>query len=256
MKKKVPPKEFIEHFTKEIDKLQKRFKNTSGHRKLVQYFDAIIKSDYFQKECARLRKKYKIPKDGFPPNPRFPVFPKEWEFGSVRQGKVAKEFLNEVRKLCDKFRLHSLDWGVVFEEQVMYGRYTLEYDGFNSHNLIMISDFNNKETYHKSDDVAYPVALRISPYATQRDILDFVKRNGFMINASQHKYKVKGVKIGKERKKNPKIQERNEFIYEHRHLPRKEILKLVGNKFGYDGVIEYGLIGKIISLEKKKRKEV
>ena len=55
--------------------------------------------------------------------------------------------------------------------------------------------------------------------------------------------------LGKTKKK--KNRERNDYIYENRHLPRKEIVHLVAEVYGV--VLEEGLVGKIISLEKAKR---
>lgn len=113
------------------------------------------------------------------------------------------------------------------------------------------------ELVQQSDDMAFPIAIRISPYATQRDLIDFVKSEAIWKNEIQFlqdKYRSKDIKIGKIKSKNEKIQKRNDFIYEHKDLPRKEIMSMANRKFGIN--IDYGHIGKIISLENKKRKEL
>lgn len=99
----------------------------------------------------------------------------------------------------------------------------------------------------------YPVVLRISPYASKRDILDYVKKMyKHSIAPRQEKYRRDDIKLGKIKQKNPEIQKRNHFIYENRDKPRKEIASLVAERF--DEYLDVGHISKIISLEKKKRK--
>ena len=107
----------------------------------------------------------------------------------------------------------------------------------------------------QADNEIYPLAIRLSPYASERDIIDYVKKNyAFTIAPAQKSYQKSGVPIGKLRKKDQKREERNEFIYQNRRLTGKELMGLVNDKFGE--VLDYGHIRKIISLENKKRKEV
>lgn len=108
----------------------------------------------------------------------------------------------------------------------------------------------------EADNTFFPLAIRISPYATQRDILDFVKKKAPMIKHEQERYikTNKGVRIGHVKKKKERIQLRNELIYQNRNLPRKEIMRKVSDEF--NEILDYGHIGKIISLMEKKRKEL
>ena len=64
-----------------------------------------------------------------------------------------------------------------------------------------------------------------------------------------------GLKIGGAKTKKQRIRERNDFIYEHKHLPRKEIMHLLSEKYGPENTLDYAYIGKIISIENKRRKE-
>ncbi len=105
----------------------------------------------------------------------------------------------------------------------------------------------------------YPIVMLISPFASLRDIQDFVEKNYALTINLLKKIGVdttSKVFIGKSKKKKKGIQDRNELIYKNRHLPRKEIMRLVADKLGYNAVIDYGYIGKIISTEKKRRKEL
>ena len=104
---------------------------------------------------------------------------------------------------------------------------------------------------------AYPVVVRISPYASLRDIQALVaSMYSDQIRPIQEKYAVESVKIGKIREKDATVQERNRFIYEHRDLPRKELMRLVNDKFVSKNPLDYAYIAKIILTETKKRKEV
>ena len=102
----------------------------------------------------------------------------------------------------------------------------------------------------------FPVDIRISPYASERDILDYIKKMySFFIKPIQERYKEK-TNLGKVKNKKEIIQLRNDLIYKNRHLKLKEIMALIGEEFGNSAIIDCGYIGKIISLEKKKRKDV
>lgn len=109
---------------------------------------------------------------------------------------------------------------------------------------------SQRETLNK-----YPIAIRIHPDASQRVIVDFIKKNWSYITSLQDKYAEKNsasVKFGKT-KRDERIAERNKFIYDHRHLPAKEISSLLNEKDYPD--IDQGGILKIKSLEKKKREK-
>lgn len=99
----------------------------------------------------------------------------------------------------------------------------------------------------------HPIMIRIRPDASQRDILDFIKRNGERIRILQEKYQNDiglGVKHGKTRS-NQKIRSRNNFIYQNAKLPLKQIAILLRTN-GFP-VLDEGHIGKILSLENKRR---
>ena len=67
-------------------------------------------------------------------------------------------------------------------------------------------------------------------------------------------YLDQNVKIGKIKTKKESIQKRNQFIYENKHLPRRQIQKVV--KYSFNESLDYEYIGKIISDEKKRRKKL
>jgi hypothetical protein len=96
----------------------------------------------------------------------------------------------------------------------------------------------------------HPIVLYLNPEASQRQIQEFLARNWVFVE--KYKKEVKNPITGF-RKKDPKKRERNDFIYANRNLPRSKIVSMVIKKFG--DAPDEGAIGKIISLEKKKREK-
>ena len=253
-------KELEDFLLNKIKEWSDKSKSTSGHKKMIQYFNEVIKSEYFRNKLREIRKKYQIPITGFTENIHYPIYPKEWIFR--KDIKTIEEIEKEIKDICQKFHLHYIDWREPIDEMIFYNKYSMEFAGYNCFNLCAVRDLtkNNNEKFSKeseeSDDMAYPIAIRVSPYASLRDILDFVKQHSILIQGFQNKYKDKEARIGKERRKKTIIQERNEFIYQHKDLTRRKIMSLITDKFGSKNTIDYGYIGKIISLEKKRRKEM
>jgi len=231
---------------------------SKGLRKVWNYFLDIIKTDYFKNFIKETRKKYDIPPDGFVPIDEHYVFPPTG-FSRARTNELQEEIVD---KICNKYKLHKFDYSETIQQYIYYNKFLDPISEIGASGLFHISDVVSEkeepfgEFFQKSDDDAYPIAIRISPYASQRDLIDFVKNKGAWseIQFLQGKYADPKLKMGKVKQKDEKIQARNDFIYEHRNLPRKEIMHLVSEKLHES--LDYGLIAKIISIEKKRRKEV
>lgn len=234
------------------------FDESQGSRKIINYFmDLILRND-FQDEVTWFRKKYNIPPRGFDTKEEhilidgvFPV-PKRW-IHSDKDKTFWKSFSDDEQLIADKFNLPPGNRGLI-DAYVMY-RFAV-----GAGNLCQIQDCNEIGKYpqfDKEQNQHFPVALRISPYASQRDVTDYI-RIFFEkeIKPLQDKYKDTNSSLGKAREKSYTLRARDAFIYDHRHLPRKQILEMVKEKYreSYDTVDE-GSIGKIISLIDKKRKQ-
>ena len=191
--------------------------STAGHKKFLRYFEEVVNTKPFQKEVIRLRKKYQIPINGFDSNTQ--VFPPEnWIY---RFSKKSYELKKEIEKLCSKNHLHYMDSILLLEPYIFYNRLDLENLVYERgvFNLLHISDLAEeaREPYSKSfqnsDNLAYPVAIRISPYASLRDILDFVKNvYKLSILPLQEQYRIKDVKIGKSKKRKDFVKKRNSIF--------------------------------------------
>ena len=237
-----------------------KYANTSGYKKFRNYIREIFESEYFQDFVIKIRKKYQIPEKGFGPENGYVFPPTIWILRDDR--KKVDSFQEEINKVSRKYKIHFLDGLGIFENYIFYNDtdYPVDLGGYG---LFLTSDILqekedpfSKET-QEDDDLLYPIAVRISPHASLRDILDYVRSvYNYEIYPLQKKYKDKNIKLGKFKARKSAIQERNDFIYHNRNLHRKEIMRLVTDKFGSKNTIDYGYIGKIISLEKKKRKEL
>ncbi len=242
--KKYMPEEDIAGF---YDFVKMRKLNTTGKGKLLNYFKDILKSERFQEDVRELRVKHKIPERGFP-------YVEENE-GMFDTDSV---FYNDINDLAGFYKLYDRAWYSLFKHYVVFNSSDLRelpYFSFDF-DLCSLEAIEGDREGLTMKDLEFPISIRISPYASLRDIADYIKKNSKMIEDKLKAYRANYIKIGRVKKKKTAIQERNDFIYEHRHLKRREIMSLLGDKFGKGQIIDYGYIGKIISLEKKKRKEL
>ncbi len=111
----------------------------------------------------------------------------------------------------------------------------------------------NKHRWEEYGELAIrPIAIRFSPYSTERDLIQFIRLNyQKYIKPLQEVWENEKVKIGKSRRKDPSIEDRNNFIYENKHLSVKKITSLVNEK--YKKIYDYSYISKILSKLKKIR---
>ena len=259
------------------DELKKR--TSQGFLKLKTYFEEIIKSEKFQQKIQELRNRYSIPRNGFTLNreeyKKYSIFsiPDKWMYKNNRT--KLNEIEKEVSKLVETYDLYELEWFLVFWHYLIYNKILILDQNFPpplflyDFDLCLIRDeleWNNllNNSQYNPDTIKeiingelknFPIAIKISPYATERDILDFIKKNFKQIKSLQKKYQNPNIKIGKLRQKNVQIQKRNEFIWKHRNLPRKKIMYLASAKFKGQ-VLGYAEVEKIIVLEDKRRKEL
>jgi hypothetical protein len=232
--------------------------STQGYKKLWNYLLDVAKADFFRNRVSELRVKYNIPNEGFKNGGILFEMPELWQEGYTFKGKskLLRRVWVDLGELARKYQLYSPEWKEVLGYYLFYNELKPVYAD-NIYNLCFLSDLNAEEKTRgkkKRYDRMYPIAIKISPYATERDILDYVKRMFSLIKEYQQTYKNPEAKIGKVRRKKESIQQRNNFIYENKKLSLNETRKLVSEKFGE--YLDYEYIGKIRSEEIRKRKEV
>lgn len=243
-------------------------KKSSGAEKLLNYFDHLVKTSSFQKKILRIRKKYKIPVSGFEDETQKNWLPTQWVHHDNK--KIQDKLYDvDIPKIIEKFALFGRNWDSLLWEYIFYNVYDHQrtFFIFPTDELCYLSDIQADKTecdLHLPEwaeefqrienelDKKFPILIRVSAYASQNDIRDFIQTNKDRILRIQEEHRKKGILLGKIRSKNPIIQERNQFIYENRNLKLKEITKLVYENFHEH--LDEGNVGKIISEEERIRK--
>ncbi len=221
-----------------------------SNKKIWNYFISIVKDPSFQRSINAIRK-YSLKEDG--------------------TVKDYKKLCSNINNFCRNWALDETSWRTHIENYIIHNELPSSSENFDSccivFDRIEVGEDEYSNGYTEDDDdyfnyvepvelepwsYSHPVILRINPYASQREIIDYIKKfYNLSIKPIQDYYKIDNIKLGSVKKKDPKKQERNNFIYENKDLPRAEIASLVGKKF--KEYLDVGHVGKIISLEKKKR---
>jgi len=247
-------------------------------QKLLRYLDDYLESNKFQLKIKILREKFGIPQNGFPisqerelslsQNNNFinriylPEKLKEIPLRNINLAikEAIKDFSLENNGVFPFFRLYlfynkKFDFPFVeklpHDETNLCGIERVKFD-LNEYSSAIPPEYAIKILKQKYDK--YPVSIKIHPSASSKDLIIFIKKNWLYIKSLLEEYEDKKSKVGKSRKRNPQIKERNQFIYENRYLSYKEISKKVRKKFpDISESIDQGSIGKIISIETKRR---
>lgn len=239
-------------------KVQKAYEETAGRKKMLNYYRTIVRSTEFQELIKEWRSYCGIPKGGLAPL-------KSWNFKSPSQLIIQglyEEVRKEVRLFVECNFLHLLDW----EEPILF--YLLfnkepEFFNTNAQDLVLFSDLvdEKKEPFSSTtqeDDLRmYPLAIKISPYASQRDIISFIKKlYKLEIEPSQIAYRDDSILIGRFKERKEQKRAYYDFIFENRDLRIKKIAEKAYEKYGRAFPYDQGAISKIRSLEVKRRKKV
>jgi len=240
----------MDNFEIDIDKT----KETRGYKKIQNYLNGIVNESDFQKRIMRFRKKYKLPIRGLKNG--------EYPFDVV--------YRNDFREELDYYCLKELgldhSWSMMIQDYIIYNNFNMELLGGS---MFDISDLNFQlnetppEIGLKSiisnlqEKVrTHPIAIFISPYASERDIIDYVQKlYKTSIRTLQFDYKNPEIRIGKIRKRNQKVGERNKFIVSNSALSGRKIVSLVTEKYGK--AMDYTYVNRIkkggLSNKKKHR---
>lgn len=119
------------------------------------------------------------------------------------------------------------------------------------------------ESYLGEKSEKYPVMIGISPYASQNEVIDFIKKQ--WSNIQEHftelakynyleQFEKDRSRLSKIRSRKQKSREVEDFVYENRTLSLKQLSRLVKKELGVDA--DEGSVGKIRSLAIKRRKAI
>lgn len=244
---------------------------TKSFKATWNYYLHIIETEDFKAKIKGLRLKYEIPLGGYKGFKKGQGVPLELKWPKEVDEKTLVSFSNDIKQLCRDYNLpYGISWKMSLQQLLFYNDVSSVADWGGGQLTCMFTDLAveameqiSKET-QKNDNKFFPLAIRFSPYTTQRQITEFIKALWPLIRHCQESYQDSRDKIGKYKTRDPERRKIYEFIYKHRSLPYQEISNKLGEKFKSgkckellaDADIDIGHIGKIISLEKERRKKL
>jgi hypothetical protein len=172
------------------------------------------------------------------------------QYNKMRAKMNEVQYRAELRIFCSDYGLDPYKWIDILYSYIHKGIIPRPDENYS----LPATVFTTKSIKYFDNDV-FPVTLGISPFASQRDLISYIKSfysSQIRPIQEQAKQSLKDSPV-KTRRKKSSVRERNEFIYQHRLLPRKTIVSLVATGFGE--YLDYGNVGKIISLEKARREK-
>lgn len=238
--------------------------------KIKSYFESFIRKEEILEKILLLRKEINIPRKGFPLKKnaleeikefsifyfpvKLPIEERKVLFRKINKGikEIAKAFdfqNSNLLFLLKIFLYHNRVPEQLFERLNTNGNCAVR----NQRSDFLEISEDKYLRYLEKETQNYPVSINLTSFASQRNILDFVKRNWAIIEYFQKENLPKTSTLKRIKRRKPSIQKRDDFIYKNKHLPLKEIRALLAKKKLF---LDDGLISKIISLEKKRRKKV
>lgn len=257
--------------------------------RFYNYILDLIETDFFQGQIQSLRKKFGIPSEGYKQTNKLWVCPpEEWckKQGEKLQDKHC-ELQLEIWGLASYYEINKLIAPHPFEDYLFYNELNPrdeneDWDSFWS--LFCITDKYalEKNVLRNAADVTevnesdiqkryknqlmrmirdyplanHPVAILVHPFASEREIVQYIKAEfKKTIEPLQEKYRrdeTSLYRIKSLRAKDPKIRQRDNFIYKHRKQNSTVIKEKLKNELGINLGPEE--ISAIKSREIKRRK--
>jgi len=230
---------------------------TNAQVKMFAYLCSLARDREFLNEVSEIRKKFSLPSNGFEEDIKdefafieaLPVYTDE-------RGNET-DFQKEVYDLASRLYL-SVPWLNAVTSYVLYDDFFATKTPPFIQMMALDEIIDEQAEREEGDDVwssitdAFPIALFISPYATGRDIIDYVKKRYKQeIEPAQSKHREEGVRIGRVRRRNADVAERDEFICKHKDLSASKLAHLVHEKYG-GKLLGYTYISKIIAKKCKR----
>lgn len=239
----------------QFEEEQDKIRETKSFQKAFSYLESLADNKEFVASIKKLRKKCHLPENGLQEY-IYVTMPANGKRVLTTPDCMSEvEYRKDLEALARKYALDFL-WIEYLEHYLVYNNFDLDSMVYPI-NIIDIDSLLNQEfeffgekeagvDYIKTIAKTHPVAILVNPYSSQQEIVDYVKKmHRISIKPIQDSYKKSEIRLGKTRKRDATIKERNAFIIANRHLPSKDIMSLVAKK--YRKVLDYTYINKIIS---------
>lgn len=239
---------------------QDRIRETKIFKRMISYLQGLADEKGFLARIKDLRKKCHLPENGLKKYIYVTMPANGHKVVTHPDYMDEVDYYKDLEKIADDYALDFF-WVEYLEHYLVYGNFDIETMVF----PIMISDVNeelNGPFQYDGEEEAtleafkrtaktHPIAIMVSPYASQQEIVDYVKKmHNISIRSHQLGYRRSDIKLGKIKRRDNTIRERNQFIIANKDLSSKKIATLVREKFGK--VLDYTYINKIISDYEKK----
>lgn len=253
-------------YKKHQKKEQAKIIKTPSNKKMWNYILDLTKRPAFKKDLKEFRQKFSIPENGY----NKLIYTKDFSGRKVLTYPNYKEIQqkeNYTRNRISLARKYQLNLSSrALESYIFYNKFLVDKETMGS--MIEIEDIYSQVTgnfglskskqWYVLDNLEerafqFPVAIFLNPYVSQRDIIDYVKKTfKLSIEPKLKWYRDSESKLGKVRKKSTRVEQRNDFIFNNRHKPMKEIISLVSKEF--KEILDYTYISTIIKKEEGVRK--
>jgi hypothetical protein len=242
-----------------------KINQTSSQKKMWNYLEDLVLTPEFRKDLKVFRKKFKIAEKGYD-ELVFITMPanghKVLTYPHHSEVEARKGYRDALLQFAKKYGL-DLFWADVLECYIFYNKFVID----TMSSMISVEDIGelyrgqfpypgeaegNKKIIETMSE-NFPVAIMLNPYVSQRDIIDYVKKTyKVSILPKLLWYRNNKIRLGTARRKNSRVKARNKFIFDNRNKSKKEIVRLVAEKFGE--YLDYTYIARIIKEEEGHRK--
>lgn len=198
----------------------------------TQYNDLILRDD-FQDLIKSLRAEYNVRV----------VYDKEIEKFRFANAEFLQEynliFFNKVKPFADDNNLIYPDFVDVVEYYIFNNEIPKTFVYENAYDLCIVEDLNDKKGkehnkfWQESDDLRYPVSIRINPNVGIKMLVDYIEKNfKTHIEPRQKRYLNEKTIIKKLRKR--KNEDRDRYIIVHKNGRMSRLINHIKKKWGQD----------------------
>src|SRR3989338_9326730 len=248
--------------------------------KVKSYFEDYTRTDYFTERVFKIRDEIGIPKNGIPldgDTSKFTIDLPASVLGIKYNGKNYHTFPAKMTKVYSELLepipapYKVMECILFFNIFILYNirqyeTFTTFYNG-NFHGVVALYDYSIDflerkdccdcvgkvcETYMDETSKKHPVTIGISPYATQNEVINYIKDRWDYIqfhfqmledDGNINKYSENKRKLGKVRKKKVISQHIEDIVYSNKNLKLVEIGKIIKDTTGK--VLDQGEIEKV-----------
>jgi len=238
--------------------------SVKAQTKMYAYICSLAGNQDFLNAVLVIRTRYSLPEKGFENDIEDVLaFVEGLPLSTDEEGNPT-DFQKDIYTLATQNHI-TLAWLEAVQDYVLYDDFFFTKISPLVQMVDVLEVINDADTDKKEDgrtlvrrafenlSDSFPLAIFVSPYATGRDIIDYVKKEyKKTIEPAQIEHRDSKSKIGKVRHRSVTVSERDLFICKHKDLPAQKIVSLVSKKYGV--LLDYSYVNRIIAKKCKRKK--